>query len=360
MGFESYVKEDGKKLRRGYTTGSAAAAAAKAAVKMLVKQQQVDQIKIATPAGVDLELEIINTKLTTDYAQAAVIKDGGDDPDVTDGLEIVAKVENKQSGIELIGGQGVGQVTKPGLAVKVGQAAINPTPRRMIKTEVKEVLPKDRGVKITIAVPAGEKTAQKTLNPKLGIKGGISILGTTGIVEPMSEQAYKDSLLLSIDQAVAQGLDKLVLVFGNYGKQQAKELGYKKQEIVRMSNFVGDILNHCVKQEVAEVVLIGHLGKLVKVAAGIFNTHSQVADARLETIAAYTASLGGTQDLIKQILAANTAEETVSIIKQAGREEVFNLLAEKAVVRAREYVDSQLEVKSILFALETGVIGEYS
>ncbi|MGM0369477.1 MAG: cobalt-precorrin-5B (C(1))-methyltransferase CbiD [Bacillota bacterium] len=357
MAFNSYVVKNGKKLRRGYTTGSSAAAAAKAAAKMLVTQRQVDKIKIDTPAEIELNLEVVNPRLTADYAQASVIKDGGDDSDVTDGLEIIAKVEEIDSGIEIRGGVGVGQVTKPGLAVDVGQAAINPVPRKMIREEVQQVLPLEVGLQITIAVPKGAEVAKKTLNSKLGILGGISILGTTGIVEPMSEQAYKDSLALKIDQAVASGIEELVLVFGNYGIRRAKKMGFEAEEIVRMSNFVGFMLNHCVEQGVEKITIIGHLGKLVKVAAGIFDTHSKIADARLETIAAYTASLGGGQELVKQILAANTAEETVAMIKEAGLEEVFDLLAQRVTTRVEDYIGGELIVESCLFAMEAGIIG---
>jgi cobalt-precorrin-5B (C1)-methyltransferase len=358
MTFNSYVVKDGKELRRGYTTGSTATAAAKAATKMLFTGQQIEQIEIATPAGIDLNLEVTNSELKSNKAQATITKDAGDDPDVTDGIQISAQVTEIEAGIELTGGLGVGQVTKPGLAAEVGQAAINPVPRQMIRQEVKQVLPADKGVQITIVVPNGEEVAKKTLNSKLGIKGGISILGTTGIVEPMSETAYKDSLALSIDQAVASGITELVLVFGNYGRRQAKEMGYEAPAIIRISNFVGFMLDHCMQQDVDRVIIIGHIGKIVKVAAGIFNTHSQLADARLETMAAYTASLGGSQELINQILAANTAEEAVGIIIEANLEEVFDLLAQRVTSRVKDYVADEFVVESCLFSMEEGVLAK--
>ncbi|MCK8826469.1 cobalt-precorrin-5B (C(1))-methyltransferase CbiD [Natroniella acetigena] len=360
MGFESYIIRDGEKLKRGYTTGSAAVAAAKAATKMLMTEQEVKTIKIDTPAEIELELEVVKTSYNDQQATASIIKDGGDDPDVTDGLEIVAHVELLDSPkIELDGGQGVGQVTKPGLATEVGEVAINPVPRKMIIDEVKKVLPAERGAKIVIEVPKGEETATKTLNPQLGIEGGISILGTTGIVEPISEQAYKDSLVLAIDQALATGEEELVFVFGNYGKRMAAKLGYQPEQVIRMSNFVGFMLKYAVEKGVSELTLIGHLGKLVKVAAGIFNTHSYVADARRETIAAYTAASGGQQELIKQILAANTAEETIELLKEAELTEVFDLLAKRVAIRAEEYVKGELEVRSLLFSMEEEVLGSY-
>ncbi|WP_408955865.1 cobalt-precorrin-5B (C(1))-methyltransferase CbiD [Natroniella sp. ANB-PHB2] len=360
MGFESYIVRDGKKLKRGYTTGSAATAAAKAATKMLVTEQEVETIKIDTPAEIELELEVVKASYNNEQATASIIKDGGDDPDVTDGLEIVAHVELLDiPRIELDGGRGVGQVTKPGLATEVGEAAINPVPRKMITEEVKKVLPDKQGAKIIIEVPKGVETAAKTLNLQLGIEGGISILGTTGIVEPMSEQSYKDSLVLAIDQALATGEEELAFVFGNYGKRMAAKLGYQPQQVIRMSNFVGFMLKYAVEKGVSELTLIGHLGKLVKVAAGIFNTHSYVADARRETIAAYTAASGGQQELIEEILAANTAEETIELLKEAELTEVFDLLAERVATRAEEYVKGELEVRSLLFSMEEEVLGSH-
>jgi cobalt-precorrin-5B (C1)-methyltransferase len=228
----------------------------------------------------------------------------------------------------------------------------------MIMKEVTEVLPADQGVRLTVEVPKGKKVAQKTLNPKLGIKGGISILGTTGIVEPMSKEAYRRSLALKIDQALAENFKKIVLIFGNYGKKLARELDFQEGQIIRMSNFVGYMLEQCEKKGVKNIVLIGHIGKLVKVSAGIFDTHSRKADARLETIAAYTASLGGSKKLINNILAANTAEETVSLIKK-NNERVFDLLAERAALRSAEYTERTLKIDSIIFSLTDGVLGKY-
>ncbi|OCL26127.1 hypothetical protein U472_08920 [Orenia metallireducens] len=359
MVFDSYVVKNGKKLRRGYTTGSTATAAAKAATYVLFTGKKIDRIKIGTPAGIELDLEVNILEIKDRYVAVSVLKDGGDDPDATDGIEIIAKVEEIEAGIELIGGEGVGQVTKPGLPVNVGEPAINPVPRKMLKTEINKVLPADKGVRVTIEVPEGEEVAKKTFNPKLGIVGGISILGTTGIVEPMSEKAYQDSLALNISQAVALGEEELILVFGNYGKRMALELGFREEQIIRMSNFVGFMLKECVAKGVKKVVLLGHIGKLVKVGAGIFNTHSHLADARLETIAAYTASLGGSQKLINGILNANTAEETINIIKEAGYEEIFNILARRVSIRAKEHVNGELEVRSLLFSMKREVLGRY-
>ena len=358
MSLESYREKNSKKLKKGYTTGSTAAGAAKAAVKMLITRQKVETVEIDTPAGIKLKLKVESAIIEDEFSKASVIKDAGDDPDITDGVEIFAEARKIKDKIEILGGEGVGKVTKPGLAVEVGQAAINPIPKKMIIQEISKLLADDKGVRIIISVPQGEKLAEKTLNPKLGIKGGISILGTTGIVEPMSEKAYKESLALKINQAVALGEDKVVLVFGNYGKEVAQKLGYKEEQIIRMSNFVGFMLERVKEQEIREILLIGHIGKIVKIAAGIFNTHSKIADARRETIAAYTAALGGSRKLTNNILAANTAEETIDLIRQDGLEVVFDRLAEEVVNRVKEYIDNQIEVKSLIFSLNKEIIGK--
>lgn len=361
MAFDSYVTINGKRYRRGFTTGSAAAAAAKGAVIIIFTNKEVNEVGIKTPAGIELNIPLKKVEYGKGFVRVAVEKDAGDDPDVTDGLEIWALVEKTSSGIELTGGQGVGRVTKPGLAVPVGRAAINPVPEKMILAGVKSVLPEDSGVRITIEVPRGEEVARRTFNPNLGIVGGISILGTTGIVEPMSEKAYKESLALELKQAVAGGCDRVVLVFGNYGKEMAVKLGYQPEEIVRMSNFVGYMLNKCRELGVKRIIILGYLGKLVKVAGGIFNTHSKVADARREIIAAYTAAIGGSKETVSSILTSNTSEEAVEILFTAGLGEVFNLLAERVVVRIKEYLKTdQLDIKSIIFTMEEGVLGSYA
>ncbi|ADL12366.1 cobalt-precorrin-5B (C(1))-methyltransferase CbiD [Acetohalobium arabaticum] len=358
--FESYVKRNGEKLRRGYTTGTAAAGAAKAAAETLYSGQTLDVVKVDTPAEIVVDLEISGTEIKEESVSCTVLKDGGDDADITDGTEIVAEVTKLDSGIELKGGKGVGEVTKPGLAVEVGKPAINPVPREMIIDSVKEVLPPESGAKITIKVPEGEELAANTLNPRLGVEGGISILGTTGIVEPMSKKAYRESLVVTLDQALAEDNYELVFIFGNYGKQMAQSMGVSDNQWVKMSNFVGYMLERAAEREIERIILLGHVGKLIKVGAGIFDTHSSVADARLEIVAAYTASLGGSQQLIQKILAANTAEETIQILREVElAEDVFNLLAKRVVARAAEKVEYEIDFGAILFSMDQEVVGSY-
>lgn len=361
MTFEKYIKKNGKKYRMGFTTGSAAAAAAKAAAEMYFSRKIKKRVKIETPADIELILELAEVELKEDHASAAVIKDGGDDPDVTNGLLISARVEIiSKKDIVIEGGKGVGQVTKPGLAVPVGKAAINPVPRKMIKKEVQKVIPKNKGLKVIIEIPEGEKVAEKTFNPRLGIKGGISVLGTTGIVEPMSKSAYKESLGIELKQAVELGRKDLVFVFGNHGKKLAKKLEYKEKNIIRMSNFVGHMLDQTKELDINNLLVLGHIGKIAKVAGGIYNTHSKVADARREIIAAYAALFGADQSIVEKIFDANTAENAANIILENKLISVFDYMAEEIVAKVRKRLeDNEIGISSVIFSLEKGILGSH-
>ncbi|GAW91529.1 cobalt-precorrin-6A synthase [Calderihabitans maritimus] len=347
-----------EKTRKGYSTGSCAAAAAKAAVMMLFGQEKVERVSIDTPAGIRLDLPVEDVEFTPRWSRCCVVKDAGDDPDITNGLRIYATAEPAAEGVKLKRGRGIGIVKKPGLPVPVGEPAINPVPRAMIEKEITSVLPPGRGVEVTISAPGGEVIARRTLNPRLGIEGGISILGTSGLVEPMSEEAFKYSLVGQIRVAVALGLRRLLLTPGRRGQQLAIErYGVKADAVVQMSNFVGFMLEQCVKEGVKEIVLFGHVGKIGKVAAGIFHTHNRVADGRKETIAAYAALEGATPEVIKNILQANTTETIIDILNHYNLERVFSHLAEEASRRARQYIWGELEVGTVLVDREGEILG---
>jgi len=354
---DRYITKDNKKLRYGYTTGTCAAGGGKAAAGMLFSGEIPASVEILTPFGWKLNLPVLEGKIEKNYTSCCIVKDSGDDPDVTNGIKIYARA-SKNKEIEITGGTGIGIVTKKGLAVEPGHYAINPGPMKMIIDAIKEVLPEGEGVKIEISAPQGVEISKKTLNEKLGIKGGISILGTTGIVEPMSEEAIKETLSAVMSVIKGQGNDKVIFVPGNYGRDFiGKDLKLREDIIVKTSNFIGYMLDKAVECGVSEILWVGHIGKLVKVAGGIFNTHSKIADVRMEILAANCALLGAERDLIKKIMESNTTEEAVEYIKENNLNEVFHIIAEKVSRRCEEYVKNTLAVGTIVFSQEHGLLG---
>jgi len=351
---ENYVMVNGRKYRKGHTTGACAAAASKAAAAMLVSGQALKQISIDTPAGVKLHLPVLDIELGKESAKCAVIKDGGDDPDVTTGLKIFAEARFAgETGVRITAGEGIGTVTMPGLKVAPGQPAINPVPMRMILKEVAEVLPEDKSVEIMLTVPGGEEIAKKTYNARLGITGGISILGTTGIVHPMSEEAWKESLALELKVMAVGGLKNAVYIFGNYGEEfVASQLGVAPQSIIKTSNFVGFMLEKAVENRLESVLIAGHLGKLVKVAGGIFHTHSKVADARMEILTAYAALEGASHAETAEIYACRTTEAAAAVIDGKGLKKVYDRIVSNVSKRCSEYVFHKIRVGSVLFNSE--------
>ena len=354
-----YTVTAGKRMRRGYSTGTCAAAAAKAAVMMLLSKETLEQVVVLTPAGVKLILALSNVRLGEGWAECSVRKDAGDDPDITDGLELYARAASSaRPGLTLKGGRGVGVVTKPGLQVDIGKPAINPVPEKMIMEEVESVLPVSCGVEVEIFIPDGERLARKTLNSKLGIEGGLSILGTSGLVEPMSEKSYEDTLALELRAVSREWKGPVILVTGNYGRTMALEhYGLPEQAVVKIGNLVGFSLDRCRELQFDRILIIGHIGKLIKVVAGIFNTHSRVADARFETFAAQAALLGAGRETILKLRDAVTTEDMVDLLGELGGDGYFDQLAAMVSERASAYLYDEVKIGTVLFNFRRGFLG---
>lgn len=361
---DRYIEKGGKKLRYGYTTGSCAAAASKAALTMLLSQEKVDTVTIDTPKGWTLTLPVQEPFFNDREASCAIIKDAGDDPDITDGVRVYAKVRPiDQEGICFKAGVGVGTVTLKGLSLPVGEPAINPVPREMITREIEKVKSAygiSGGYEVEISIPEGVELAKRTFNPKLGILGGLSVAGTSGIVEPMSEEALKESMRLELSMLKARGEETIIFVPGNYGKDYAESLGLNLERMVKTSNFVGFMLEEAERMGFKRILFVGHLGKMVKVAGGLFNTHSAVADGRMEILAAHAALLGGDQDLIKRIMESTTTDEAVTYLQEANLPGYFDHLAEQVKKRCRAKVFDQIEIETVIFSKACGHLGESS
>ena len=364
MAFEHYVQSGGKRFRCGFTTGTCAALAAAGAARLLLTGKAPETVSLVTPKGISVEVPLDPCAWTESRAVCAVQKDAGDDIDVTDGLLIFAAVEfSREPGIAIDGGEGVGRVTKPGLDQPVGAAAINHVPRQMIRAALEDVcgaLCCQRGLRVTISVPGGAEIAAKTFNPNLGIVGGISILGTSGIVEPMSMQALIDTIALELRQHAAQGARHLILTPGNYGMDYLKAQGLAgKEPVVKCSNFIGDAVDEAAAQGYETVLLVGHVGKLVKLAGGIMNTHSRYGDCRTELFCAHAAVCGAGGDTCRALMDAATTDACLEILVRGGlRETVMDSLLEAVDRHLQHRVAGAYRVGAILFSNEYGYLGQ--
>ncbi|MGK0702015.1 cobalt-precorrin-5B (C(1))-methyltransferase CbiD [Yokenella regensburgei] len=360
--FDAPVWHNGKALRKGYTTGSCATAAAKVAALMVLRQHVIRQVSIVTPSGVTLCLNVESPHIEGEQAVAAIRKDGGDDVDATHGMLIFARVTLNSSGtIVLSGGDGVGTVTRKGVGLPVGSAAINRTPRQTIEAAVREVIGPARGAEVHIFAPEGEARAQKTYNARLGILGGISIIGTTGIVTPMSEESWKRSLSLELEIKRAAGLERVVLVPGNHGERFVREqLAIDGDIVVTMSNFVGYMIEEAVRLGFQHIVLVGHPGKLIKIAAGVFHTHSHIADARMETLVAHLALQGAPRALLTLISECDTTEAAMEHIEAFGFQHIYSHLAKRIcqrVLQMLRFTKNPPVCDAIMFSFDNQVLG---
>lgn len=371
IGKETVTREIGRTrsgLRYGWTTGSCAAAAAKAAAQMLFSGEEIRQVRLMTPKGIELYLDVEDVTRMPERVQCAVRKYSGDDPDVTDGLLVYAKVEKdaeEASGLRVIldGGTGVGRVTKPGLEQQIGQAAINKVPRRMITEEVERICCAHGycgAVKVLISIPGGEETAKKTFNPRLGIMGGLSVLGTSGIVEPMSEKALTDTIYLEMKMLRESGYSCCYAVPGNYGMDfLTEQLGINPDLAVKCSNYVGDTIDDAKLLGMKGLLLIGHVGKFIKLAAGVMNTHSRTADCRMEVFASHAAMAGADAAAVKEIMSCLNTAEAVKILKGKGLlQNVMKTVMERITFYLRQRAGDELETGAVVFSDEEGILGQ--
>lgn len=358
-----YVIKNNKKMRFGYTTGSCAAAACKGAVQMLLGGEKTESVELMTPKGILLTLELQEIKITETEVSCAVRKDAGDDPDTTDGILIYASVSKIEKGIMVDGGIGVGRVTKPGLNQKIGEAAINPVPKMMIMKAAEEIAGRydyEGGLKIVISTPEGVEVGKKTFNPRLGIVGGISILGTTGIVEPMSEKALIDSIQVEMKQHYSQGEEYLIVTPGNYGAQYLREhMDIPFEKNMKCSNYVGETIDMAVNMGVKGILFVAHIGKFVKVAGGIMNTHSHCADSRMEILASSAIRSGADLGCAQKILDCNTTDEALEVLSDYGLLEVtMKTILDKIQFYLNHRSYEQIKLGAVLFSNVQGYLGQ--
>ncbi|MEG0792632.1 MAG: cobalt-precorrin-5B (C(1))-methyltransferase CbiD [Lachnospiraceae bacterium] len=354
-----------KKLRNGYTTGSCSAAAAKAALWMLLTKEIIQEVSIITPNHTPLYLEVEDIVKKEDWVSCGIRKDAGDDPDMTNGILVYATVSKIETGIIIEGGLGIGRVTRKGLQQKVGEAAINKVPRQMIQKEIEDIcehVSYSGGIHVCISIPEGEKLAVHTFNPRLGIMGGLSILGTTGIVEPMSEKALIDTIYVEMNYLKENGHEYCYIVPGNYGSDfLTDELKFNMDDAVKCSNYIGETIEFAKQLGLKGILFVGHIGKFVKLAAGIMNTHSQMADARMEIMGVHAALAGADQQTVTEIMNGVTTTEVLELLDK--KELLNNTMAsimKHIDVHLQRKASQQLQIGAIVFSEAYGVLGQTS
>ena len=353
----------GQALRRGWTTGTCAAAAAEAAALLLLTGRAPAELRLETPGGLTFTLPVEQPHLDGDAAVCTVRKDAGDDPDITNGVGISATVCRAEPGVAIDGGAGVGRVTRPGLAMPVGAAAINPGPRAQITAALGRAAHScgyTGGFSVIISAENGEDLAKQTYNEHLGVVGGLSILGTSGIVEPMSEKALVDTILLELDSLYAGGQRTAFLCPGNYGADFARDtLGLDLEKAVKCSNFIGEALDHAVFRGFDDILLVGHAGKLVKLAAGVMNTHSSVADGRQEIFTAHAALCGAGRDTLEGLMQSISVDACIELLdREHLREPVLARIESEIEKRLALRLRGRGHVEFILFTAKYGILAQ--
>ena len=347
-----------KKLRGGYTTGACMAAGVMACL-LFLQGRPYERLTLTALDGTPLDIPVKDVHEVEGGLCAEIVKDAGDDPDITNGVSVFTTIRflPPGSGVVFKAGQGIGTVTKPGLSVPVGEPSINPGPRKLVQTVLDSLLPGKGDVEVTVSIPAGTELAKRTLNPILGVEGGISVIGTTGVLRPMSEEGFKNSLVPQIDVAKAAGYETQIFVPGKIGENIAVATGLPQEAVVQTSNFIGFMLEAAAERKLKKVLLLGHIGKLAKVAAGVFYTHNRIGDARLETMAAYAAAEGLPPEGVKRVLGATTTEDAMVTIEEYGLTKVYDIIAARASARAERYVFGDLKIGTVLATLRGKILG---
>ena len=355
MRLEEYVYRGAEKLRCGYTTGSCAAAAAKAAAEMIFTGHEVTGVKLMTPKGIMLDLDVVDAEMKDGGASCAIVKDSGDDPDITNGIRVYSRVRLIPEGTVILGGEGVGVVTKAGLDRPVGDAAINTVPRRMISGAVAEIAEKygySGGFEVTVSIPQGVELAKKTFNPRMGIEGGISVIGTSGIVDPMSNTAVIETIRAEANIRRAAGQRNMLLTIGNYSEDFVqRELPFSLERSVTCSNFIGDAIDIGMELGFESILIVGHIGKLVKLGAGIMNTHSSWADGRMDVLVTCGVLAGADTDTLKRLPDCVTADAAMDILEEGGYlEKTADILSQRMDSYLRARVKDSIPIAALAFS----------
>lgn len=350
-----FVYRGGKMLRCGYTTGSCAAAAAKAAAECVLSGEKISSVTLHTPKGITLTLDVAEAEITEKFAECAIKKDSGDDPDITNGILVFAKVSKADSGVTITGGEGIGKVTKPGLDQPVGEYAINSVPRKMIADAVSEIAGLygyHGGFSVEISIPGGEELAKKTYNPRLGIEGGISVIGTSGIIEPMSNAALVDTIRAEIKMRKAEGHENLFFTLGNYSENFiARTMPFDIEKSVKCSNFIGEAIDIALEFGFRGILIIGHIGKLVKLGTGIMNTHSAQADGRMDVLVTCGVLAGADIPTLQRLPECATVDAALDILDEAGyTAQTLDILAQRAGYYLEAKVKGSAKIAALMFS----------
>lgn len=359
------LEESKEKLRTGFTTGTCATASSMAAVLAIINQKKIDSVDVILPNGNNITIKIHNCEFSEKKANCSVIKDGGDDPDVTHGAEIIVDVSLTPDvkKIEIDGGEGVGIVTKPGLGLEINKPAINPTPKKMIIQNLNHIAQNillKNGIRVVISVPKGKELALKTDNPRLGIVGGISILGTSGIVIPYSTASFAASVRQNLDVSLAMGNEIVVLTTGGRSEEFAKKIiDLPEHSFVQMGDFSGYTIQQCAKKDIKKAYVAGFIGKLAKMAAGVKQTHVKGSKVDTNFLASLAEKCSADEQIVEEIRNANTARHVQDIVLQNKVEGFFDEVCLQVYIQMRKHSEEKVPIEVMLFDFDGNILAKH-